>query len=52
MGKRLVELKSEYYAALSKNKMKKAAKLRKELLCVEVEMNILGKAFKPKHIVT
>ena len=45
-------MKSEYHAALSKNKMKKVAKLRKELLCVEVEMNVLGKAFKAKHIVT
>jgi hypothetical protein len=35
-----------------KNQLKKEAKLRKELLFVEAEMNVLGKAFKTKRIVT
>ena len=52
MGKKLVELKFDYYTFLSKKKVNKAAKIRKELLALEVERNMAGKTFKPRHIVT
>jgi len=52
MGKKLVDLKSEYYILLSKKKVNKAAKIRKELLALELARNIAGKTFKPRHIVT